>query len=96
MVAQSTGKLRFVGTAAVSRLGPSRAWVSYCQVASGIYAANVVAAGSAALTTPLEGPSSVGKKNSIQIRHAQLKYLSVGLKLKLTGPSDLILVTYPT
>ena len=37
-----------------------------------------------------------GEENSIQIRHAQLKYLSVGLKLKLTGPSDLILVTYPT
>ena len=42
------------------------------------------------------GTLFMGKKNSIQIRHAQLKYLSVGLKLKLTGPSDLILVTYPT
>ncbi len=30
----------------------------------------------------------MGKKNSVQIRHAQLKCLSVGLKLKLTGPSD--------
>jgi hypothetical protein len=32
-----------------------------------------------------------GRRIRIQIRHAQLKYLSVGLKLKLTGPSDLIL-----
>ena len=42
------------------------------------------------------GTLSMGKKNSIQIRHARLNYLAVGLKLKLNGPSDLILVTYPT
>ena len=54
----------------------------------------VATAGSAALTP--WGHSPMGKKNSIQIRHARLNYLAVGLKLKLNGPSDLILVTYPT
>ena len=57
-------------------------------------APSVATAGSAALTP--WGHSPMRKKNSIQIRHAQLKYLSVGLKLKLNGLSDLILVTYPT
>ena len=42
-------------------------------------------AGSAALTP--WGHSPMGKKNLIQIRHAQLNYLSVGLKLKMNGPS---------
>jgi hypothetical protein len=37
-----------------------------------------------------------GRRIQIQIRHAQLNFLAVGLKLKLNGPSDLILVTYPT
>jgi len=55
---------------------------------------SVATAGSAALTP--WGHSPMGKKNSIQIRHARLNYLAVGLKLKLNGPSDLILVTYPT
>ena len=54
----------------------------------------VATAGSAAVTP--WGHSPMGKKNSIQIRHARLNYLAVGLKLKLNGPSDLILVTYPT
>ncbi len=55
---------------------------------------NVVTAGSAALTPRellLWGREA--QFNLVEIRHAQLKYLSVGLKLKLSGPSDLFLVT---
>ena len=37
------------------------------------------------------GTLFMGKKNSIQIRHAQLKYLSVGLKLKLRS-----ILSYPS
>ena len=46
-------------------------------------------AGSAALTP--WGHSSWGRRISIQIRHAQLKYLSVGLKLKLRS-----ILSYPS
>ena len=81
-------------------LGPTASEAGIAHTPSRIEAAKLgsgsgmATAGSAALTP--WGHSPMGKKNSIQIRHARLNYLAVGLKLKLNGPSDLILVTYPT
>jgi hypothetical protein len=54
----------------------------------------VAKAGSAALTP--WGPSPWGRRIQIRFGMLKLNYLAVGLKLKLNGPSDLILATYPT